>query len=76
MFLHIGNSNIVFIDELIGIFNCENEEQNNYCIFDITGHEILNICSSNVNPKSYVVTREKVYLTPISPLTLLRRNKY
>lgn len=78
MFLHIGNSNIVFNDELIGIFKCATEEHNNYnySIFDLKGQEILNNCSRNVNPRSYVVTRDKVYLSPISPLTLLRRNKY
>jgi regulator of extracellular matrix RemA (YlzA/DUF370 family) len=76
MFLHIGGSQIVFDNELIGIFD----------INQVDGAEIL--ASGRLNsrgiavqsgsrdkPKSLVLTEHSLYLSPIAPLTLAKRFK-
>ncbi len=74
MFVHIGGSQIVFNNELIGIFNLDEEESevNNEFLNNISNHP-TSILSGSERHKSFVVTDDKVYISPIAPLTLSRR---
>jgi len=74
MFVHIGGSQIVFNNELIGIFNLDNEvsEINNEFLNTPSNHP-TSILSGSERHKSFVVTDKKVYISPIAPLTLSRR---
>ncbi len=76
MFLHIGGSQIVFINDLIGIFdyNLAESDSVNKSIFDKKGN-INKTAQKNGSdiPKSFIVTDSKVFVSPISPLTLSKR---
>ncbi len=74
MFVHIGGTQIVFNNELIGIFNLDNEESeiNNEFLNTPSNHP-TSILSGSERHKSFVVTDWKVYISPISPLTLSKR---
>lgn len=74
MFLHIGNSQIVFNRELIGIFNLDRTDKNvNKQFLDSASDSSLETSCNSDRPKSFVVTDRCVYTSPISPLTLSRR---
>ena len=74
MFVHIGGSQIVFNNELIGIFNLDNEESEiNSEFLNTTSNHPTSILSGSERHKSFVVTDKKVYISPIAPLTLSRR---
>jgi len=76
MYIHTGNSRIVFKQELIGIFNynlfCSEHSENN-----------LKFREQNLQPpkknrernQSIIVTDREVFSSPISPLTLAGRSK-
>ena len=74
MFVHIGGSQIVFNDELIGIFNLDIDVNgtNNEFLSNPSNHP-TSILSGSERHKSFVVTDKKVYISPIAPLTLSRR---
>lgn len=75
MFLHIGNSKIVFNEELIGIFNLDSQAaQVNECLLESASYDALYHHSLNDQPKSFIVADRKVFMSPISPLTLFRRH--
>ncbi len=74
MFVHIGNSQIVFSNEVIGIFNLNNEESEiNSEFLNTDSNHPTSILSGSVRQKSFIVTDRKVYISPISPLTLSKR---
>jgi len=74
MFIHIGGAQIVFYSDLIGIFNYDILENNvNRNLTDSFLTKMVPVKSSSDRPKSLVVTNERVYTSPISPLTLSRR---
>ncbi len=74
MFLHIGGSEIVFCKELIGIFNLDPEQNAvNKHFLNTVSNNPSSILSGSARHKSFVVTDNRVYLSPISPLTLSRR---
>lgn len=74
MFVHIGGSQIAFNNEIIGIFNLDNElsEINDEFLNNTSNHPTT-ILSGSERHKSFIVTDKKVYLSPIAPLTLSRR---
>ncbi len=74
MFLHIGNSKIVFSNDLIGIFNVDtaNKKANSNFI-ESASSEAIKKWSGLEQPKSFVVTSHNVFISPISPLTLSKR---
>lgn len=75
MFLHIGNSKIVFNDDLIGIFNLDPMAgQENKQLLKSASFDALYDHASNDHPKSFIVTENEIYMSPISPLTLFRRH--
>ena len=74
MFLHIGGAQIVFYSDLVGIFNYEVTENSiNRSLLDSPLSETVNLTSKSDHPKSFIVTDDRVYTSPISPLTLSRR---
>ena len=76
MFLHIGGSQIVFNNELIGIFKIDLTDNPVNSDFLKTSGKILPTGDvSDRVPKSFVVTDQDVQFSPISPLTLSRRQK-
>ncbi|MDW7740502.1 MAG: DUF370 domain-containing protein [Bacillota bacterium] len=76
MFLHIGDSHIVFNRELIGIFNIDaDDESTNQNFLKYWNNITLNISSRADRPKSFIITDQLIYISPISPLTLAKRQK-
>jgi len=75
MFLHIGNSKIVFNNDLVGIFNIDaaNKKANSNFI-ESASSDAIKKRSGFEQPKSFVVTNHNVFISPISPLTLSKRN--
>ncbi len=81
MFLHIGDAQIVFFNELIGIFHFELlESEENRDLFQKNNFIALN--GNNPDPpdykkdkKSFIVTDRNYYLSPVSPRALHRRRK-
>lgn len=75
MFLHIGGSKIVFYKDIIGIFDLSlRQEKINKQFLEATpSTRFLNVRDFE-NSKSFIVTGEDAFLSPVSPLTLGRRN--
>lgn len=76
MFLHIGDSRIVFDRDLIGIFNNQKVDKNsNGPLFEsaLVGH--LQEPPIQDRVKSFIVTDKQVYTSPISPITLTKRQQ-
>ncbi|HAA34945.1 MAG TPA: DUF370 domain-containing protein [Firmicutes bacterium] len=73
MFLHIGNSRVVSLDEVIGIFNLElkNNQVNNQFLESFPGEKLTRKEEELCN--TFIITEKKVYYSPISPLTLQKR---
>ena len=78
MFLHIGDSKIVFIKELIGIFDYKIAAPLNPGFLRHNRDEVTqnNKRRKNENPKSFILTNDALLISPIAPLTLAgRRSK-
>ncbi len=74
MYLHIGNSKIVFNNEVIGIFNLSSSDnQVNNKVLKNASFEAVNNTTGNDRPRSFIVTDANVFVSPISPLTLSKR---
>ncbi len=74
MFLHIGGSEIVFSSELIGIFNLDPDDNSvNESLLNTMTNNPVSIISGSKRQKSFIVTSNNVYISPISPLTLSKR---
>jgi hypothetical protein len=73
MFLHIGNSRVVSLEEVIGIFNLElkNNQVNNQFLESFPGEKLTRKEEELCN--TFIITEKKVYYSPISPLTLQKR---
>jgi len=76
LFLHLGENIIIPKDSIIGIFDMEK------CFYSISSKEFIEITKleKNVkrigneeNIKTFVITNEGIYLSPISSITLLKR---
>lgn len=82
MYLHLGQSTVVTMREIIGIFDMDNttvmKASRDYLNRAEKTGKIINV--SYGLPKSFVVCADesqktKVYITQISPATLLKRAK-
>lgn len=73
MFLHIGNSRVVSLEEIIGIFNLElkNVQVNNQFLESFPSEKLTRKEEELCN--TFIITANKVYYSPISPLTLQKR---
>ena len=81
MYLHLGLDRIITYDEIVGIFDLDNatvqKSSRDYLAMAEKAGMVENVC--NDLPKSFVVCEKdnkiKVYITQISPATLLKRVK-
>ena len=73
MYLHIGNSRVISMDEIIGIFNMElkNNQINTQFLESFPGGNLSNKEEQTRN--SFIITAKKVCYSSISPLTLQKR---
>ena len=77
MFLHLGGSVTVKADEVIGIFDIE------ACSVSRVTAEFLNSCqkkgivkySSQDMPKSFIISKDKLYISNVSHSTVVKRAK-
>lgn len=83
MYLHLGQSTVITTDELIGIFDMDNttvmKASRDYLASSEKSGQVINV--SYELPKSFIVcsdkknSSKKVYISQISPSTLLKRAK-
>ena len=75
MFLHIGNSRVVYLKDIVGIFNLEikDNQVNNQFLESSIGTKITEQEKENNN--AFVITTQKVFYSPISSLTLQKRTE-
>lgn len=83
MYLHLGQSTVITTKELIGIFDMDNttvmKSTRDYLTKAEKSGEVVNV--SYELPKSFIVCTDKinnskkVYISQISPSTLLKRAK-
>lgn len=76
MFLHLGGEKVVCDPEIIGIFNYDlvNKSRDTKEFIEImTTEQNLVKIKEEIKTKSFVVTTEKVFLSPISSVTLQKR---
>jgi len=73
MFLHIGDSRVVFLGELVGIFNMDLQENPNTLQFLESFPAEKDGVKERNTSNSFIVTTDKIYYSLISPLTLQRR---
>ena len=77
MFLHIGESRIVFWDDIVGIFNMgidDNEDNRQFIDFNVAEDEYKK--KDDSDNKSFVVTTgDGIYFSPISSGTLAKREQ-
>ena len=79
MYLHLGEKVMVLDSQILGIFDIDNttvmKSTRYYLTLAEKTHRVINV--SYELPKSFVVTQEngeiKIYISPISPQTLLKR---
>ncbi|MGI5823151.1 MAG: extracellular matrix regulator RemB [Dethiobacteria bacterium] len=73
MFLHIGNSRVVHLQDIVGIFNLEiKENQVNTQFLESNCREQAGAAENEKN-NAFVITTDKVFYSPISSLTLQKR---
>jgi hypothetical protein len=78
MFIHLGGDVMIPTKEVIAIFDVRSKEKS-----EITA-EFLDYAKKQGNvsvidpeePKSFIITRDKVYFSPISSITLKKRAGY
>jgi len=72
MYLHIGGSCVLKADELLGIFDLRiSDRQCNREFLQVSGVDRGG--SVRAEHKSFIVTTDRVYLSPIAPGTLKKR---
>lgn len=82
MYLHLGQDTVITFEEILGIFDLEattvSKATRDYLANATKTGRVINV--SMDLPKSFVVCRNKsggttVYISPISPSTLLKRSR-
>ena len=75
MFIHLGGEKIIRSSELIAIFDITIEESSktSKAFLEQAAKENRMETISGEEPKSLVVTRDKIYYSPISSATLKKR---
>jgi len=75
MFLHIGGSHVVFHSEIIGIFDISLLEDNPVNRQKDADQPRYKGPKKGFNrPKSFILTDNSIYLSPISAATLCKRD--
>ena len=76
MFLHLGGDISVSLKEIVGIFDLEStlESPNTREFLEIAKDEgLISTVGTEDKIKSFIVTKEKIYYSPISSTTLQKR---
>ena len=75
MYLHIGGSKIIFLENMIGIFNIDlSSNQNNGNFLKNLSAKSAEETEMEMNKNSSIImTKDEVYYSTISPLTLAKR---
>lgn len=73
MFLHIGNSRVVSLEELVGIFNMDLKDNPTNTQFLESFPSEKSTKSEEESKNAFIITTDKVFYSPIFPLTLQRR---
>lgn len=74
MFLHIGGNTVVRTKDIIALLEKDIEGVNQeFLKNNDIDHKLVEI--SKEETKTYVVTKEKIYCSPISSFTLKRRSE-
>lgn len=76
MFLHLGEERSILNQDILGIFDYKLVKKSKITkeFMDLVVHDqTLEKVSMDKEVKSFVVTKEKVFLSPISSLTLQKR---
>jgi hypothetical protein len=74
MFLHLGGTAVISLDEIIAVINLENISlAEEWIARSLTEEKVLHV--SDGEPKSAIITDQKIILSPISSLTLKKRLK-
>jgi hypothetical protein len=73
MFLHIGNSRVVSLKEIVGIFNMDLKDNPTNLQFLESFPAAKSTKSEKESKNSFIITTEKIFYSPIFPLTLQRR---
>jgi hypothetical protein len=78
MFLHIGADVVVSLDDLVAIIDLETarkkEATREFLSFASDDQVAIHI-GNRVREKSIIITRGKIYFSPISTTTLLKRTQ-
>lgn len=76
MYIHLGNNYVIPAREIVAIINIENSLSND--LEDIIDNARLDKILVNISElgkeKTLLITDKKVYLSPISSITLYRRS--
>ncbi len=74
MYLHIGSSVVVPVLEILGIFDLSlNKSSSTKQFLQSMEAKQIVITADIKNCKSFIITRNKLYFSPISPNTLKKR---
>ena len=77
MYLHIGENYVLKTDAVIGIFDMDtatvNKATRDY--LNKAEKEKRIVYTSYELPKSFIVTEEKIYVSPLNTATLLKRTR-
>ena len=74
MFLHIGEDSVIPIKDIVGIFDIKIRENNSTKEFlQIASEEGFVKSDGDEEEKSFILTNENVYFSPISSATLKKR---
>lgn len=76
MFLHLGNDISIRLKDVISIYDYELfQKGSNRAFLDMARENIIHAVGEGQEKKSLVVTKDRIYLSAISPLTLSRRTR-
>jgi len=76
MFLHLGENKVVFNQDLIGFFNYDlvNKSRDSSQFLELVSNgQKLEKIGEEKTVKSFIITTDKVFLSPISTMTLQKR---
>ncbi len=77
MYIHIGENIAITTEKIIGIFDMDtstvNKATRDYLSLAEKNKKIIYV--SYELPKSFIVTADKIYISPINTSTLLKRAK-
>jgi len=76
MFIHIGGDTVVSTKEVISILDHQTVKSSKSNKAFLQEKKIMIVDSGSEETKSYVITQDVVYCSPISSLTLKRRAQF